>query len=81
MAKRSVVEISLFCTDFYNPNPGGRNCPGKLNDVGPEGGRRYDTRLKCMKCQRIIEISRKELADRLDRAREEAFQPSRRDPS
>ncbi len=64
MAEKPTA-IFLRCREFYNPN--GRKCKGELDDVGPEGGGKYNTRLRCKICYRTITIDRGRLKEILDR--------------
>ena len=64
MAEKPTA-IFLRCNEFYNPN--GRKCKGRLDDVGAEGGGRYKTRLRCVKCGRTVTIDKGELKQILER--------------
>ena len=54
-----VITCYLICSTF--PNPNGRHCKGPLIDVGPEGGKKYDTRLRCKRCNRVVTIQKAKL--------------------
>ncbi len=58
MAEKTKTRY-LICSTF--PNPNGRHCKGPLVDVGPEGGKRSDTRLRCKRCNRVVTIPKTKL--------------------
>jgi len=64
---KKPVKVYLRCNEFYNPN--GHKCKGRLDDVGAEGGGRYNTRLRCSICYRTITIDKGELKQILDKAK------------
>ena len=77
MAKKGV-SVDLLCY-FFDNKTSRKGCKGILVDVGAENGSRYNTRLRCRACSRVVNISKQELEQIIDEVRENSRQASTKD--
>ncbi len=74
MSQGISEEIDLLCTDpELNKGPKRQNkCDGIMQNVGSEDSR-YNTRLKCKKCQRVFELSLEALNKKIAKEKQKRY--------